>query len=209
MKLRSRFLPLAVVSALALSACATPEDDADVSAGGVDTEATDTDTESEAPEVEEEPEADDTESETDAAAGAVELTVASGDLGDHLVDAEGNTLYISTDDEDGVSNCGPECARIWQPVEGDATVFGDLDEALIGTVDREDGTTQVTYDGAPLYRFVSDQAGDARGHGVNGTWFVVGTDGEPIVEGGLQDQAGDAPAEDATEEATEDEGEDA
>lgn len=209
MKLRSRFVPLALAGALALSACATPEDDADVSAGGVDTESTET----EAPEVEDEPtEATDTETAEDdtAAAGSVELAVESGDLGDHLVDAEGNTLYVSTNDEDGVSNCGPECARIWQPVEGEATVSGDLDESLLGTAERTDDVVQVTYDGAPLYRFISDQAGDTRGHGVNGTWFVAGPDGQPITEGGLQDQAGDASAEEEPgDDTAEDDGDDA
>lgn len=197
MKLRSRFLPLAAAGALALSACATPEDDADVSAGGVETEATDP--ASEAPAAEDEPTDD-----VDAAAGSVEIAVESGDLGDHLVDGEGNALYVSTDDEDGVSNCGRECARVWQPVEGDATVAGDLDESLLGTAERADDLTQVTYNGAPLYRFVADQAGDARGHGVNGTWFAADTDGAPITEGGLQDRAAEDPAADATEEDGED-----
>ncbi|HSK24768.1 MAG TPA: hypothetical protein VK906_16400 [Egicoccus sp.] len=207
MKLRSRFLPLAVAGALALTACATPEDDADVSAGGVDTEATDTEAEVEATESEPADDADDADDdaeETDANAGAVELAVESGDLGDRVVDAEGNAVYVSTDDEDGVSNCGPECARIWQPVEGEATVTGDLDESLLGTADREDGTTQVTYNGAPLYRFVADQAGDTRGHGVNGTWFAAGTDGEPILEGGLQNRADETPADEPTEDAGDD-----
>ena len=189
MQLRSRFLPLAVASALALTASATPEDDADVSAGGVATEATSTET----------------ESESEPADGAVELNVDAGELGDRLVDGEGHALYVSINDEDGVSNCGLECARIWQPVEGEATVTGDLDESLLGTTEREGEVAQVTYHGAPLYRFDADQLGDARGHGVNGTWFAAGTDGEPILEGGLQDRAGDP----ATEEPTEDGGDDA
>ena len=203
MKLRSRFLPLAVASALALTACATPDDDADVSAGGVGTGATGTDTEATdpaSPEVGDQP----TEAETDEAAGDVELAVEPGDIGDHLVDDEGNTLYVSIDDEDGISNCGRECARIWQPVAGEATVTGDLDASLLGTAERGDDLTQVTYDGAPLYRFVADQSGDTRGHGVNGTWFVAGTDGEPLLEGALQERSGNAPAEEPTEEEAED-----
>lgn len=203
MKLRSRFLPLALAGALALSACATPEDDADVSAGGVDAETTESDaTASDTSETEEEP-------AEDASADAVEIAVESGDFGDHLVDAEGHTLYVSTEDEDGVSNCGLECAAIWQPVEGEATVSGDLDESLLGTAEREGDIVQVTYNGAPLYRFVADQAGDARGHGVNGTWFAADADGEPILEGGLQDQADEAPAEEPAEDSTEVDGEDA
>lgn len=205
MKLRSRVLPLALAGALALSACATPDEDSDVSAGDGATEATESEATETETDIEEasEPEATETdasETEADEAAGSVEIAVESGDLGDHLVDGDGNAFYVSTEDEQGVSNCGLECARLWQPVEGEVTVSGDLDESLLATAEREDGIVQVTYDGAPLYRFVADQPGETRGHGVNGTWFAVDTEGQPILEGGVQGQS-DEPAEDDAEDA--------
>ena len=44
----------------------------------------------------------------------------------------------------------------------------------LGTLARADGTTQVTYDSAPLYYWQGDaKAGDVTGNGVNG--FSVAT----------------------------------
>ena len=42
------------------------------------------------------------------------------------------------------------------------------------TVARDDGTTQVAYNGIPHYYWVQDQQpGDVTGQGVGGVWFVV------------------------------------
>jgi predicted lipoprotein with Yx(FWY)xxD motif len=44
----------------------------------------------------------------------------------------------------------------------------------IGTISRPDGTTQVTYNGWPLYRYSKDaKAGDATGQGVGGIWYAM------------------------------------
>jgi hypothetical protein len=49
--------------------------------------------------------------------------------------------------------------------------------ALLGTTKRADGTTQVTYNGHPLYRFIKDvNPGQTNGQGVvafGGSWFAV------------------------------------
>jgi hypothetical protein len=50
--------------------------------------------------------------------------------------------------------------------------------ATVATKTRPEGTAQVTYGGAPLYRFAADKApGDANGQGVGGIWFVVPVSG--------------------------------
>ncbi len=47
---------------------------------------------------------------------------------------------------------------------------------------RADGSTQVTLNGWPLYRFARDTApGDTKGEGVGGTWHATGGDGKPAV----------------------------
>ena len=57
---------------------------------------------------------------------------------------------------------------------------GDGVTGTFGTVKRDDGTTQVTYAGAPIYYFAKDtKAGDVTGQGVGGVWFVAAVAGGP------------------------------
>jgi hypothetical protein len=52
---------------------------------------------------------------------------------------------------------------------------------MLGTSSRTDGTTQVTYNGHPLYLFSGDKsAGDTSGQGKSGTWFIVSAAGAQI-----------------------------
>ena len=56
--------------------------------------------------------------------------------------------------------------------------------SLLGTTTRNDGKTEVTYAGHPLYYFVQDKAmGDTTGQGVNGfggLWWVVSPSGAAV-----------------------------
>ena len=50
------------------------------------------------------------------------------------------------------------------------------------TIERDDGTMQVTYEGLPLYYFSGDTAaGNIAGQGLNGVWFLVDADGEAVT----------------------------
>lgn len=121
------------------------------------------------------------EAGTDAASGTV--AVADSDLGEILVDGEGATLYVFDNDTDGTSTCYDDCASNWPPLTGEATAGEGVDESLLGTTERDDGTVQVTYADSPLYYFAGDQAaGDVNGQGVGDVWWVVGPDGEAIQE---------------------------
>jgi predicted lipoprotein with Yx(FWY)xxD motif len=99
------------------------------------------------------------------------------ELGPFLVDADGMTLYLFTRDEPGASNCTDGCAEAWPPLlieDGKSPVAGEGLPGALGTTERDDGTVQITYNGSPLYYWVSDmEAGDTTGHGVNDVWFVV------------------------------------
>jgi predicted lipoprotein with Yx(FWY)xxD motif len=118
---------------------------------------------------------------TQQASGTV--NVASSSLGSILVDGQGRTLYVFLKDTAGVSNCTDGCATTWPPLTatGSPTAGAGVDGSLLGTIQRTGGGTQVTYKQRPLYHFASDAAaGDTKGQGVGGNWFVVSPAGEPI-----------------------------
>jgi len=107
-------------------------------------------------------------------------TVAWGsndELGDILVAYNGMTLYTFNNDEAGVSNCADDCAQAWPPftVRPDVVLTGGPNVmSELGTIERADGSLQVTYNGMPLYFWSEDAApGDATGQGVGDVWFVV------------------------------------
>lgn len=102
-------------------------------------------------------------------------------LGRTVVDGEGFTLYRFDPDSANPSKatCVDACAVTWPPVlANDKIVFQGLDSNKISTVQRADGTNQVTIGGWPVYRFSKDTAaGETSGEGVGGTWFAVAPDG--------------------------------
>jgi predicted lipoprotein with Yx(FWY)xxD motif len=117
------------------------------------------------------------------AAATIEVTSAS--MGDILVDPDGNTLYMFVPDqeENGEPTCYDDCAQAWPAFEatGDLTAGEGLDQSLLASVERTDGTTQVTYNDLPLYYFSGDEAaGDTNGQGLMDVWYVVSPEGEPV-----------------------------
>src|SRR4051795_5122720 len=94
-----------------------------------------------------------------AAAGATTIKTRHGKLGTFLVDGSGRTLYLFQKDKTSKSQCSGDCATDWPPVltTGKPKTSGSARKALLGTSKRSDGTTQVTYNGHPLYRFDEDK----------------------------------------------------
>ena len=94
-----------------------------------------------------------------------------------LVAASGMTLYTFTQDvkDSGKSACGTGCIDTWPAltVAAGATPAGGTGvTGKLGTITRDDGTIQVTYNGLPLYFFKNDHApGDA--NGVYTSWEAV------------------------------------
>ena len=126
---------------------------------------------------------------SEAAGGVYTVEVATDPtLGDILVGEDGKTLYVFTKDTGGKSVCNGDCATAWPPfvLEGDETVAGgDGVTGALATIARDDGAMQVTYDGAPLYYFGKDAAaGDVKGQGLNGVWFVATPTGSSSSTGG-------------------------
>ena len=123
---------------------------------------------------------------TAAPDGRFVTTDGHPDYGEILIDQDGFTLYLFTQDtQDGDdSACLAPCSTTWPPLEdGNVAPGPGTDPELFGTIERSDGIVQVTYNGWPLYYFSGDtQPGDTNGQGVGGLWFVVSPDGEPVME---------------------------
>lgn len=107
----------------------------------------------------------------------------SDDYGRMLVDGDGLALYVFFSDAEDTSTCYDACAENWPPLltDGDAKAKGKAKGGLLGTTERDDGTTQVTYDGQPLYYYTDDtEPGDVLGYGNGDVWYPVAPDGLPI-----------------------------
>lgn len=98
-------------------------------------------------------------------------------LGRYLSDTEGMTLYLFLNDTvENESTCEDQCAEAWPPftAEEPLTLPRGLQDDELTSFERTDGTTQVAYNGIPLYYWASDtQPGDTTGQGVGDVWFVV------------------------------------
>ena len=112
-------------------------------------------------------------------------------LGRILVNGKSQTLYLFEKDKKGKSACSGQCAKFWPPLltNGKPKAGSGVKASLLGTTKRSDGTTQVTYNKHPLYRFLNDnnKVGSTKGEGVNAfgaEWYVVGTNGKKIEKSG-------------------------
>ena len=121
-----------------------------------------------------------------AGTASVSLRAISGVPGKALVGSNGRTLYLFEADKGGTSTCAGACAAAWPPVtaSGMPTAGSGVNEALLGTVKRSDGTEQLTYNHHPLYYFAADTgAGTAKGQGskaFGAGWYVVNAKGSKI-----------------------------
>ncbi|MDQ2629723.1 MAG: hypothetical protein M3Y75_01930 [Actinomycetota bacterium] len=105
-----------------------------------------------------------------------------------LFDEFGYTLYRFSKDKDSKSTCYGACAKQWPPLltEGQPKAYAVIPEKL-GTTQRRDGTTQVTYFGHPLYTFTGDKkypTGRVHGHDVEafgGKWYSLHKNGEDLA----------------------------
>jgi len=111
------------------------------------------------------------------ASGAADVNLGTAGSGPILTGASGLTLYTHTGDSATASTCTAGCATAWPPLTvkggGQPTAATGVTGTL-GTLTRDDGSIQVTYNGKPLYFWMSDtKPGDVTGDGVNG--FAIAT----------------------------------
>jgi predicted lipoprotein with Yx(FWY)xxD motif len=116
------------------------------------------------------------------ASGAATVNLADTSLGTVLVDGTAMTLYAFTPDNAADPTCYDTCEASWPVLTGASVTAGaGLTAADFGTVTRKDGSAQVTFKKWPLYHFAGDAAaGDVKGQGVGGKWYVLKADGSLV-----------------------------
>jgi predicted lipoprotein with Yx(FWY)xxD motif len=117
---------------------------------------------------------------------AASIALADSNLGKILVDSNGRTLYLFQAHKETSSTCHGACASAWPPLITNCKPIAGpgLSASKLGTTKRSDGTTEVTYNGHPLYAFVGDRTpGQATGEGNQGfgaEWDVLSAAGNKI-----------------------------
>lgn len=105
-----------------------------------------------------------------------------------LVNSSGHTLYVFAPDKAKKVTCVSACATIWPPAKlssgTKASGSGQVKSSLLGSDPNPSGGRVVTYNGWPLYTYVTDTApGVVHGEGLNssgGLWYVISPSGTVI-----------------------------
>jgi predicted lipoprotein with Yx(FWY)xxD motif len=170
----TRFLTIAVVAAgLLVAGCGDDDDDSE--GASADTTAA---TEAAAPPP--------TTPAAPASAGAgATIKTADSQFGDVLFDGDNQAIYYFDKEKGSTSECYGACAEAWPPVltEGQPQAGGGVQQGKLGTTQRDDGTTQVTYDGRPLYLYAHEGPNEVTCHDVSefgGLWLAVQPNGEAV-----------------------------
>ena len=115
------------------------------------------------------------------------LSLRKTNLGLILVNARGHTLYLFAKDRNAKSSCNGSCARFWPPLlsRGKPTAGSGVNNSLLGTTRRTNGSMQVTYNKHPLYTYALDKlAGQTKGEGnslFGAKWWAVSGKGRAVV----------------------------
>lgn len=123
---------------------------------------------------------------TEVAGKEITLTIhTEKETGSHLADERGRSLYVYMNDtpKRKLSTCIDDCAVEWPPliVSGTPIAGKGVNAVLVGTLIRDDGSMQATYNGWPLYYYNMDTIpGTMYGQRYKGIWFLVSPSGEPI-----------------------------
>jgi predicted lipoprotein with Yx(FWY)xxD motif len=119
-------------------------------------------------------------------AASATVGLRSTSLGPIVVDSKGRTLYLFEADRGGMSSCYGDCASVWPPLlaSGTPVAGSGLNQGLLSTTTRKDGSVEVVYNGHPLYYFVSDRvAGDTTGQAITSfgaDWYVLSAAGSKV-----------------------------
>lgn len=106
------------------------------------------------------------------------ITSGDSEFGTMLFNNEKQAIYIWELEESPEAECYGNCAEAWPPVltDGAPIASGSVNGELLGTTKRTDGSTQVTYNGHPLYYYAHEKAGEVKCHNISthgGLWWVI------------------------------------
>ena len=112
------------------------------------------------------------------------ITTGPSEFGEVLFDETGQAIYLFDLEEPATPACYGQCAVDWPPVltNGPPEAANEIEADLLGTTARDDGSTQVTYGGHPLYSYAHEGKHEVRCHdvaGYGGVWFALSPTGEP------------------------------
>jgi predicted lipoprotein with Yx(FWY)xxD motif len=133
-----------------------------------------------------------------SSAGKVQVSTKNvPGLGQVLVNGKGMTLYSFVPDKHRKVTCVGACAAVWPPLmiaSGQQPIAtGQAKSSLLGSDPDPSGGQVVTYNGWPLYTYVTDTSpGQATGQALNlngGLWYVLSPSGmvlhsKPTSSGG-------------------------
>jgi predicted lipoprotein with Yx(FWY)xxD motif len=119
---------------------------------------------------------------------AVQLyAVQTGTLGIVVTDGAGRVVYGSDKDatDPPTSRCTGACAQQWLPVvvaQGDEPDLEGVQPDKVGRVTRDDGSSQLTIGGWPVY-VNKDDTGELKkaAADADGTWFPVSPQGQKVA----------------------------
>jgi predicted lipoprotein with Yx(FWY)xxD motif len=133
----------------------------------------------------EKPERSATDEKPGDAKPGTEITVDSSEFGDIIFDGSNQAIYLFDKETSSTPECYGDCAAAWPPVltDGEPVASGAAQQKLLGTTEREDGSTQVTYAGQPLYYYAHEGPGQVLCHNVaefGGLWLVLDAGGQAL-----------------------------
>lgn len=108
-------------------------------------------------------------------------------FGPYLTDSKGMSLYLFLRDAAGKSTCYDKCAEEWPPLltkDKNVGAGSNVNAKMLGTVKRQDGSLQVTYNNHPLYYYHEDKkSGDVKGQDLKdfgAEWYLVKPNGKKM-----------------------------